>query len=81
MTPPRQSFHKKGEDEPKDAEGLRQIGITRSLTHNVFCACGSVEAWKRGSVEALKRSNTPLLERSERSPALKYRSAEGEKAS
>ena len=27
MAPPRPSFHKKGEDEPKDAEGLRQIGI------------------------------------------------------
>ncbi len=35
-------------------------------------------AWKRGSVEALKRSNPPLLERSDRSPALKNRSAEGE---
>ena len=37
-----------------------------------------VEALQRCSAQALKRSKTPLLERSDRSPALKERSAEGE---
>ncbi len=61
-----------------NASMLRTCAVARRPRLFRLRKRGSVEAWKRGSVEALKRSNTPLLERSERAPALKDRSAEGE---